>query len=653
MTIFVIIVYLSLMLSFVGILRVIPFSKGNVNTIILRTILTVLNFISVFTFSTSVSVFAIVIIVCTILFVELSEFINRYISRKYVILISRNSFLLRLSYFLKFSTYSYGALVLGKAYPMLSSKTEGEAEKGLLLISAYLKKVKYDLHNISNCLIFLTGIDKKDEAYELLKSIPLDLTKKNISHTFIGLAVKLYCDNGEFKTAELLLEYSEEHYYDRQHKMVNLYIFLYYFSACGSGHYFNQLVKSFPTLLQTPDFQTLKNTLMMNAEKHLPVLMPKKYEFKMNILTNRKFISLYIFAGLICAVTILQLILADGGKVFQRIVSGDVNPLSYLKSGALAGHMLTGSNYIRLITPVFLHAGLLHLALNMFGLINLGRILYRFFDTIVFFTIFIIGAVAGNIFSVLFSGAALSIGASGGVFALLGALIVYFIVHRKDYNKNTFSRIALNFGIIIAIQIIFGLQNKNIDNFAHLGGFIGGGLTALLSLSIQNVKSKKRFQNVLKVFIFAICVFTLANLPLMLKQNPYSNFKLTKEITVGKLSYSIPDHWIKMDKNYIEPYANAQIVISEKRDEFFLVNHKDELINSYRENGHYLLIGESVVAKGFTRIEFKYTGTDADLNFYIFLNNVNKKIVEVYLWIPPENYREYEQFFMNVLASIK
>jgi rhomboid protease GluP len=126
----------------------------------------------------------------------------------------------------------------------------------------------------------------------------------------------------------------------------------------------------------------------------------------------------------------------------------------------------------------WLHAGLLHVAMNMYWVWQMGPAITELFGSARTVIIYTIGGIAGFALSTLFGaylpglpflhGSALTVGASAPVFGLIGALYHY---------GRTVSGVVKQMAMSIILQaVIFGLLIPNIDNTAHLGGFIGGYL---------------------------------------------------------------------------------------------------------------------------------------------------------------------------------
>jgi rhomboid protease GluP len=132
--------------------------------------------------------------------------------------------------------------------------------------------------------------------------------------------------------------------------------------------------------------------------------------------------------------------------------------------------------YYRLFTAMFLHLNLLHIFFNGYALYILGRDVESLFGTIRFAAIYFLGGLSGSLASFIFT-AAPSIGASGAIFALIGAETVYFYHHRNLHGEV--GRRHLNqLLFLVVINLVLGFSSPLIDNAAHVGGLVGGVILA-------------------------------------------------------------------------------------------------------------------------------------------------------------------------------
>lgn len=137
--------------------------------------------------------------------------------------------------------------------------------------------------------------------------------------------------------------------------------------------------------------------------------------------------------------------------------------------------------YWRLLTATFLHAGLIHLALNMVGLWEAGRQICRWFGNGQFLLIYLGAALAGSGLSLHFSSQqSVSVGASGAVFGVLGAVLMAIWRHRERIPDTIAKRLMSSQGVFVAYALVQGFTKPGIDNAAHVGGLVAGALITLL-----------------------------------------------------------------------------------------------------------------------------------------------------------------------------
>jgi len=161
--------------------------------------------------------------------------------------------------------------------------------------------------------------------------------------------------------------------------------------------------------------------------------------------------------------------------LLMTLAGGSTNIAVLVKFGAMYAPLVVAGEYWRFITPMFLHVGLMHLAFNSYALYNLGTLAERIYGRARFVIIYAAAGITGSVFSFMFTWA-VSAGASGAIFGLLGALI-YFGRKRPGAFRRGFTG---NLVGILLINLFIGFTNPGIDNFAHIGGFIGGYISSHL-----------------------------------------------------------------------------------------------------------------------------------------------------------------------------
>lgn len=181
--------------------------------------------------------------------------------------------------------------------------------------------------------------------------------------------------------------------------------------------------------------------------------------------------SNYIVTWSIIIVNIAMYIIASllSGSFFDI----DVNVLNML--GAKNNELISNGEYYRLISCMFLHGNLIHIASNMYSLYSVGYIVEKVYGKTRYILIYFISGIISSIFSFAFS-SGISVGASGAIFGVLGAVLVFAFKLRQKMGKE----LLINILSVIALNIFIGLSLTNIDNFAHAGGLIGGIIVSII-----------------------------------------------------------------------------------------------------------------------------------------------------------------------------
>lgn len=132
--------------------------------------------------------------------------------------------------------------------------------------------------------------------------------------------------------------------------------------------------------------------------------------------------------------------------------------------------------YWRLFTPMFLHIGWLHFAVNMVTLYYVGTQVESIYGHWRYLLIYLLSGISGNILSFAFgSQGSISAGASTSLFGLFGAFI---ILGRHFRNNPAISFMVQRYATFIGINLIFNLFSSSVDIMGHIGGLIGGLLVA-------------------------------------------------------------------------------------------------------------------------------------------------------------------------------
>ena len=164
------------------------------------------------------------------------------------------------------------------------------------------------------------------------------------------------------------------------------------------------------------------------------------------------------------------------------ILFGQYNDL--INGYSVWGPAIREGEYYRLFTGMFLHGGLVHLLFNCYALFVIGSQVENFLGRFKFLIIYLVSGISGALFSMIFGGNYASIGASGAIFGLMGAL-VYFGYHYRVYLGNVIKSQIIP---LILLNLCLGFMMSGVDNFAHIGGLIGGTLMTI-ALGVKDKSS--------------------------------------------------------------------------------------------------------------------------------------------------------------------
>jgi rhomboid protease GluP len=192
---------------------------------------------------------------------------------------------------------------------------------------------------------------------------------------------------------------------------------------------------------------------------------------------NKKHSDIGVVTALIIAVNIIMYLIT--AYLSGNLIDADINVLVLL--GAKYNPLIKAGEYYRLFTCGFLHGGIIHLVMNMIALYSVGPFVEKYFGKIKYIIIYIVSLLISSFLSYKLSDS-VSIGASGAIFGLLGALLIIGLLNRKSISQS-FVRSIIN---VIVINLIIGFTLPNIDNYGHIGGLLGGVIITYIF-----IKSKK------------------------------------------------------------------------------------------------------------------------------------------------------------------
>ncbi len=240
----------------------------------------------------------------------------------------------------------------------------------------------------------------------------------------------------------------------------------------------NNDIKSIFPNIDTKKLEKADNLdLILNVTNDINEKTEKDNKIFEEVFKSKKIVVTYALIAMCAFLFMFTYVYGNG--------STDIATLLYYGASNVA--LVQSGEIYRIVTSMFLHAGILHLLVNMYSLYIIGTQLETFVGRLKFAGIYLISGISGSLLSLVFADVtSISVGASGAIFGLMGALL-YFGYHYRLYLNDVLRKQLIP---IILINLFIGFSLSGIDNAAHIGGLIGGYLSAV-AFGLKG-KSEKR-----------------------------------------------------------------------------------------------------------------------------------------------------------------
>ena len=260
----------------------------------------------------------------------------------------------------------------------------------------------------------------------------------------------------------------------------------------------DHLITAFPDIVEKTSHEEKGIELFMKISDDINKESLEKSKKIEKIFSMKKPIITYFIIG-ICILLYFFMVIEEGNFNLSTYV--------LLKFGANAGIFTKSGQYFRLFTCIFLHAGLIHIICNMYSLYVIGPQIESFYGKLKYLFIFLFSGICGSLLSLGLSlDNTVSVGASGAIFGLLGS-ILYFGYHYRVYLGNVLKSQILP---IIFINLMIGFMVPGIDNFAHIGGLIGGIFASMAVGIPDKSQTSDRANGCVLLLIYLIFIIYLA-----------------------------------------------------------------------------------------------------------------------------------------------
>ena len=241
------------------------------------------------------------------------------------------------------------------------------------------------------------------------------------------------------------------------------------------------LLEVFPDIVEKTQHDEKGIELLFKITEDINQTNERKNKKMEKIFSSKRPIATYV----LIALCVIMFIISGFGYSTEAL----------LLFGANYGPLVKSGEIYRLITCMFLHGGIIHLGLNMYSLFIIGPRVEDFFGKWKFLLIYFISGISASLLSIGLNNNVISVGASGAIFGLFGALIYFGYSYRGYIGALVKSQVIP----IVMYNLIMGFFIPGIDMWGHIGGLIGGIITANMLGTIENKK-----YNSMNILLFII-----------------------------------------------------------------------------------------------------------------------------------------------------
>jgi membrane associated rhomboid family serine protease len=179
----------------------------------------------------------------------------------------------------------------------------------------------------------------------------------------------------------------------------------------------------------------------------------------------------------IIAANILVFIADAATTGFSMSFMGGAGAL--VEAGAVYAPAVADGEWYRLVTSMFLHLGIVHLAFNMYALYLFGPLLEQLYGHVEYLVIYFLCGIGGSVMTILFSPESAAAGASGAIFGLFG--LAFVVSRRRHLLLGPQARAMLSqVGALLLVNLVFTFAVPGISWTGHIGGLLVGALIGLL-----------------------------------------------------------------------------------------------------------------------------------------------------------------------------
>jgi membrane associated rhomboid family serine protease len=228
-------------------------------------------------------------------------------------------------------------------------------------------------------------------------------------------------------------------------------------------------------------------------------------------------------------ITLTQIIFGINAAVFLGMALASQTILDFpvpqlVRWGGNVGALTISGEWWRLVTNVFVHAGIIHIAFNMWCLWYLGALAESLYGAWTYGCIYLVCGIGASLASAAWHPYVPSVGASGAIFGLAGALFTAIKLGEFSVSRSELSGTLRSLGAFVVYNLIFGFAISGVDNAAHIGGLVTGAIVgAVIALFAPRHEQAPRRALVMVGMLFALTFAAMQlahhyNVPLRLER---------------------------------------------------------------------------------------------------------------------------------------
>ena len=251
----------------------------------------------------------------------------------------------------------------------------------------------------------------------------------------------------------------------------------------------NKLIEEyFPDLKDNLEYNEEGFNLFLKITDEINQKNQKEMQETESILKPKKPIITFVLLGILSIIFIISFIYDANEIIFNFGNQRD---------------LVRYGEYYRLLTCAFIHTEVIHFLANAYALYVVGSLVEGYYGKLKFILIYLVSAITGSLLSMIMS-QSFSIGASGAIFGLMGSLL-YFGYHYRVYFGNVLISKILP---VVIFNLFLGFMMTGIDNFAHIGGLVGGFLISkAVGINSKDKKTDKINGLVLSIIFMAFLIY--------------------------------------------------------------------------------------------------------------------------------------------------